>query len=47
MCFLNVFSQTWEFMYNEDFLPIEPYSGGKREKLAANNITTHNDDILI
>ncbi|NLO20316.1 MAG: hypothetical protein GX121_10680, partial [Ignavibacteria bacterium] len=43
----NLFSQTWDFMYNEDFLPIEPYSGGRHEYLRAKNIIAHNDEILI
>jgi|LSQX01.1.fsa_nt_gb hypothetical protein len=43
----NLFPQTWDFMYKDDFLPIEPYSEGKREDLKANNIITHNDEILI
>ncbi len=44
--FINSFSQSWEFMYKDDFLPIAPYTGG-HENLEANNIIAHNNEIAI
>ncbi len=42
----ELLSQTWELMYNESFLPVAQYTG-EYEKLNANDISVHNDSILI
>jgi hypothetical protein len=42
----TLFTQTWNLIYNENFLPIAPYTGG-HERLEANSIAAYNDLITI
>lgn len=42
----TLFTQTWNLIYNEIFLPIAPYTGG-HERLEANSIAAYNDLITI
>jgi len=42
----ELFSQTWEFMNKDDFLPIAPYTG-KHEFLSSNCLTINKDNIAI
>ncbi|HPO61610.1 MAG TPA: T9SS type A sorting domain-containing protein [Candidatus Kapabacteria bacterium] len=42
----KLFTQSWDFMYKDDFLPIAPFSG-KHENLYANCLTIYKDNIAI
>lgn len=42
----ELFSQSWQFMYKDDFLPIAPFTG-EHERLSSNNITINNNNIIV
>jgi len=43
---MHIYSQTWEFMHKDSFLPIAPFTGG-HENLEANSMVIKNDSIII
>ncbi len=43
---MHIYSQTWEFMHKDSFLPIAPFTGA-HENLEANSMVIKNDSIII